>query len=96
MILALSERLNKPCIDALANMETLLLKSIAGEEINDHLAWMHSRYNDDVDVHALKTELLVFKQIFQGKSQPSRWHLKSYGRNNIRHQIVVSKCYDCN
>ena len=41
MILALSERFNKPCFDACANMETLLLKSIDGEEINDELAWMH-------------------------------------------------------
>ena len=45
----------------------LLLKSIAGEEINDDLAWMHSRYTDDVDVSALKAELLVFKQIFKEK-----------------------------
>ena len=44
-----------------ATMETLLLKAIAGEEINDELAWMHSRYADD----ALKTELLVFKLIFK-------------------------------
>ena len=62
MILALSERFNKPCFDALADMETLLLKSIAGEEINDELAWMHSRYTDDVDVSALKTELLVLNR----------------------------------
>ena len=62
MILALSERFNKPCFDALANMETLLLKSIVGEEINDELAWMHSRYTDDVDVSALKTELLVLNR----------------------------------
>ena len=33
MIMALSERSNKPCFDALVNMETLLLESIAGEEI---------------------------------------------------------------
>ena len=45
----------------------LLLKSIAGEEVNDDLAWMHSRYTDDVDVSALKAELLVFKQIFKEK-----------------------------
>ena len=48
-----------------ATMETLLLKAIAGEEINDELAWMHSRYANDVDATALKTELLVFKQIFK-------------------------------
>ena len=64
MILALSEKFNKPCFDAFAIMETLLLKFIAGEEINDELAWVHTRYTDDVDVSALKTELLVFKQIF--------------------------------
>ena len=67
MIMALSERFNKPCFDVFANMETLLLKSISGEEINDELVWMHSKYTDDVDVSALKTELLVFKQIFKQK-----------------------------
>ena len=67
MIMALSERFNKTCFDVFANMETLLLKSIAGEEVNDELAWMHSMYTDDVDVSALKTELLVFKQIFKEK-----------------------------
>jgi len=56
-----------PCFDVFATMETLLLKAIAGEEINDELAWMHSRYADDVDATALKTELLVFKQIFKEK-----------------------------
>ena len=65
--MALNERFNKPCFDVFATMETLLLKAIAGEEINDELAWMHSRYADDVDATALKTELLVFKQIFKEK-----------------------------
>ena len=67
IIMALNERFNKPCFDVFATMETLLLKAIAGEEINDELAWMHSRYADDVDATALKTELLVFKQIFKEK-----------------------------
>ena len=71
MILALSERFSKPCIDAFANMETLLLKSIAGEEINDELAWMHSRNTDDVDVSALKTELLVLNRFSRKKSTTS-------------------------
>ena len=67
MIMALSERFKKPCFNAFANMETLLLKSIAGDEINDELAWMHSRCTDDVDVSGLRTELLVSKQIFKEK-----------------------------
>ena len=32
------------------------------------LAWMHSSYADDVDITALKTELLAFKQIFKEKA----------------------------
>ena len=68
-ILALSERFSKPCIDA--NMETLLLKSIAGEEINDELAWMHSRYTDGVDVSAMKAELLLLNKFSRKKSTTS-------------------------
>ena len=51
-----------------ATMEILLLKAIAGEEVNDELIWMHSIYADDANVNALTTELLVFKQIFKEKA----------------------------
>ena len=95
MIWPLSERFSKPCIDAFANMDILLLNSIAGEEINDELAWRHSRYTDDLDVSGLKTELLDLNRFPRKKSITSMTS-KSYGRNNIRHQVVVSKCYYCN
>ena len=67
MIRALNDKFEQPSFEAFSTLESLLLKELKGEEHGNEVAWLESRYGDDININALQTEFGVFKTMFGGK-----------------------------
>lgn len=64
---SLRERFNQPSFLVFENLESLLIKSLNGEEVSDEMKFVHDTYGCDIDINDLSVELATLKVLMKGK-----------------------------
>ena len=59
---------NQPCFQVFDQLESLLLKSLRGENTNEEMTFVNEKYASDIDVEQLEVELKTFEVMFEGKN----------------------------
>ena len=98
MVTSLKKRFDQPCFKAYENSESLLLKSLSNESIENKIEYVKCVYKGDLDVDHLVVELQLLKAICQNENficfEDVRQHMQNHPTEDfilIPNVIIIIK-----